>query len=424
MSVAALIVRFDSWTGGFARAGRALVRHIEWGETRPDRPTVLCLKRALFAKDIAELQKRADLNFPCIHVVPVKRAQEKWVAPRWQRQSHLWYDLQHDLLALKPHLEAFGVAFLQAASKIHRIDAVAAANTDYWQDESLRLACRKLGIPFIALSRESYGIGRGREYVNDVYAKGHFYFNGAGCAVASPICREFLSAQPALRDAEVRVTGWPRYDAWRDYALAPLNERRWVTLMAYGDPAQVQYAAENFRDVLRVVAKAAAAQQKLPAAQRLHFIIKIKKRNEDGYIHAIEPNLAALGIEITADTPLPEIVSKSRLIIGFNTLAVLEGLLGHCAVAVPVWADSDRDPSATLLHPDKPDDAAVCYFPGSPQDLAGLLDRALAGELPAKGTEEQRLARFSRHSLVEKDVTASARFEQFVRDLVAKRPAA
>lgn len=413
-------VLWDRLTGGFTRAGRELAREIKWGEVKPDQPTVLCLKRALFAKDIAELQKRTSLNLPCIHVVPVKRAQTGWVAARWQRQSHLWHDLNDGLASLRPHLEAFGVAFLAAASAQHRIDAVVAANTDYWQDEALRMGCRKLGIPFIVLSRESYGIGRGRQYVNEVYAKGQFYFNGAGCAVASPTCRQFLASQPAMRDAEIRTTGWPRYDAWRDYVMPPLAARNWVTLMAYGDPAQVQYAAANFRDVLKVVAKAAEQQLSLPPERRLHFVIKIKKGNEDGYIHAIEPNLSQLGINIIADMPLPEIVARSRLIIGFNTLAVLEGLLGHSAVAVPVWSDSDRDPAATLLHPDNVDDASVCYFPRAPEELARLIEQSAAGDLPAKGTEEQRLARFSRHSLVDRDVTASARFEAFVRDIIAR----
>lgn len=410
---------FDRAIGGVSRAGRDMAKQISWGEYRQDRPTVLCLERALFSKDIAELKKRTDLNLPCIHVTTVKRPQAKWVAPKWQRQAHLWHDLNTALPALRDRLEEFATAFLQAAGAMHRIDAVAAANTDYWQDEALRLGCRKLGIPFIVLSRESYGIGRGRQFVADSYKSGNFYFNGAGCAVASEVCVQFMTGQRAMRDAVVRATGWPRYDAWRDLPMPPMAERRCITLMAYGDPRQVQYAAANFRDVLKVFAQAAASQSSLPLAERLRFIIKMKKRNEDDYIHAIIPNLAELGVEITADMPIPELATQSRLIVGFNTLAVLEGLLGNCAVAVPVWSDSERDPSASLLHPANPEDEKVCFFPRSTEELEALLVQAAAGTLAPKGTLQERLARFSRHSLVDSEVTASGRFEAFVRSLLS-----
>ncbi|MBK8161315.1 MAG: hypothetical protein IPK59_22040 [Rhodospirillaceae bacterium] len=409
----------DRITGGIARTGRAIAREIDWEDYRPGRPTVLCLRRALFAKDIAELKKRTDLNLPCIHVTAIKRPQERWVAPKWRRQAHLWHDL-NALPALRNRLEEFGVAFLDAARAQHPIDAVAAANTDYWQDEALRMGCRRLGIPFIALSRESYGIGRGRDFVANNYKSGNFYFNGTGCAVASDVCADFMRGQAAMRDAVICTTGWPRYDAWRDYPMPPLKDRKWITLMAYGDPRQVQYAAANFRDVLNSFAKAAERQLELPEAQRLHFVIKMKKRNEDDYIRAIRPDLDALGIEILADMPLPDIVTRSRMIVGFNTLAVLEGLLGGCAVVVPVWSDSERDRSASLLHPDNPDDDRVCYFPRNPADFEALLGQAEAGTLPPKGSLQERLARFSRHSVVTSDVTASQRFETFVRSLLAQ----
>jgi len=415
----AALATFDHATGGIARAARAVAAKIDWYDWQPGRPTVLCLERALFNKDIAELRKRTNLNLPGVHVKAVKLPQEKWVAPRWRRQSKLWHDLNTHLSRTRRHLEEFGVAFLEAASARHPIDAVAAANTDYWQDEALRMGCRKLRIAFVVLSRESYGIGRGRDFVSKNYHDGHFYFDGTGCAVASETCRQFMLGQPAMRDATIEATGWPRYDAWRDYPKPELADRKLVTMMAYGDPAQLQYAAANFRDVLQVFCAAAERQRALPAERRLRFSIKMKKRNEDGYIRKLRPDLDSLGIDIVADTPLPELVTQSRAIIGYNTLAVLEGLLGGSAVIVPVWADSDRDPKASLLHPDNPADAEVCYFPRSVDDLDILMRQVEAGTLLPKGSPDQRLARFSRHSLVDAETTASMRVEAFVRSLLS-----
>lgn len=409
---------FDSSTFYLAVLARRVAGDINWGDWQPDKPTVLCLECALFAKDIAELKKRTHLNLPCISVVVVKKPQERWVSPRLRQQSYFWYDLNARPL-LKARLEQFGILFLKAALAIHPIDAVAAANTDYWQDEALRLACRKLKIPFIVLSRESYGIGRGREFVANNYKKANFYFNGAGCAVASEVCRQFMINQPAMRDAKVCATGWPRYDAWRDYIVPPLADRKFITLMAYGDPAQLQYAAENFRDVLYSFVACAERQLALPHHERLEFIIKMKKNNEDGYIRALCPNLEQLGIKVLADTPLPEICTGSRMIIGFNTLAVLEGLLANCAVVVPIWKDSERDPSASLLHPNNVMDAEVCYFPRSVTELENLFRQAEAGNLSAKADVKLSLARFSQHSLIDAETTASAQFEKFVRHIIS-----
>jgi hypothetical protein len=410
-------------TGGFARAGRNLASRIDWGNLSPGEPTLLCMDRSLFSKDLAEIGKRSSLNLARIRATAIKHPQEKWVAPRWQQQAHFWHYLNTDLSALRPRLEEFGAAFLTAASATHPIDAVVAANTDYWQDEALRLGCRKLGIPFIALSRESYGIGRGRDFVANNYKSGNFYFNGAACAVASQTCVDFMQGQAAMRDARVLATGWPRYDAWRDYPAPPIAARKWITVMAYGDPKQVQYAAENFRDVMQVIINAAERQLSLPEPARVRFIIKMKKKNADDYVQAILPDPARLGIEIVVDTPIPELATQSRMIIGFNTLAVLEGLLGGGAVVVPVWGDADRGVASSLLHPDNPADAEVCYFPRSAAEFASLLDQSLAGQLPAKGSESERLARFSRHSLMEADRTASARFETFVRSILADKAA-
>ncbi len=47
----------------------------------------------------------------------------------------------------------------------------------------------------------------------------------------------------------------------------PWPSASWITVMAYGDPRQLQYAAANFRDVLLAIVKAAKAAIG-PAASR------------------------------------------------------------------------------------------------------------------------------------------------------------
>jgi hypothetical protein len=422
-------MHFDAWYtlrlsldevfGRQEALARQVAGRVRWGQMVEGRPTVLCLDRAMFIKDIAEMQKRTNLNLPCLHVKEVKWPQEKWVPARLRRQTFLGSDLRTKLPRLREGLRKYGVALLNAISKQHKIDAVMAANTDYWQDEAVRLACTTLGIPFLVMSRESYAIGRGRKYVSDVYAAADFQFQGAGCLVASKSCEAFFSAQPGMAGRPVRATGWPRYDAWLDSALPPLNERKTYTLLAYGDPSSYHYAEQNFREVL---VSFAAAIRKLRAAgdKSSRFVVKLKKGNEGGYINAAVPDLNALGVEVRADIPLPELFAESRLVVGYNTLAILEGLLGDSAVVVPFWGDAERAKFETLLHPDEPADAEVCYFARNRADFETLLERSFAGDLPAKSTREARLARFSRHSLVSGAETSSARAESFIRGILNK----
>lgn len=410
----------DLLTGGIERSARRLAGRIDWASWRAGRPTILCLDRALFRKDLTEMRRWTDLNLVTIRATQVKKSQNAWVKPQWRRQTFLAHDLTQEARSLAPLLERFGCAFLTAASNRHKIDGVMAANTDYWQDEALKLACRKMKIPFLVLSRESYGIGRGREYVTDVYRRAKFKFIGAGCAVASQRCEEFLSACGSLNGALVQTTGWPRYDAWLEQPLKPAGERKSLTLMSYADPQAVQYAAQNFADVFREFVAVARSYRAQHPNGDLQFVVKLKKKRDEAWLLDLDPNYMSAGLVVSADLPLPELLADSRIVIGYNTLAVLEALLAETAVVVPCWSDSKRDQHRSLMHFENPLDQQVCYFPQSSTELHELLDQAIAGTLTPKGSREKQLERFSLHSKVDPAKKASHEVERFIRSLLPR----
>jgi hypothetical protein len=406
--------RLDALTGGVERAAARLAERVEWLTWQSGRPTVLCLDRALFRKDLHEMRKWTNLNLVPVRATQVKKFQNPWVAPRWRRQTFLAHDLTDQLKHLAPFLERFGCAFLAAVQRKHPVDAVMAANTDYWQDEALKLACVKQNIPFLVLSRESYGIGRGREYVSDVYQRAKFDFIGAGCAVASDRCETYLSSCGSLDHAVVQVTGWPRYDAWLDQPLKPQRERTAITLMGYADPSAVQYAVGNFADTFKEFVAMAQAHKAATPSSDLRFVVKLKKQRDAVWLDQIVPGYQSSGIIVTADLPLPDLLADSRVAIGYNTLAVLEALLADTAVVVPCWGDSKRDQHRSLVHYENSQDQQVCYFPMSPQEFRALLEQAVTGALQPKGTREQRLERFSLHSKVDQNRRASNEVEKFI----------
>lgn len=408
-----LRARFDLATGGVDRAAVRLARRINWRDSQPGRPTVLCFNRALFAKDLGEMRRHCRINLPTVHTARVKKPQQRWVAERWQVQTFFTDWLHTELPATRPLLVRFATRFLREASRTHPIDAVMAANVDYWQDEAFRLACRELGIPFLVLSRESYGIPYWRTALHKRFGDANFTFAGKGVAVASENCVRCLATTAAMQGIRIEATGYPRYDQWLgDGTGAP--ERSAVTLMSYAD--RNYHAPENFRQVLDLFLARAAAHRTTSPESPLDFVVKIKKPADQPGLEALNPRLRdpALRITVTADEPLPQLVRRSRMVIGFNTLAMLESLLGGTAVVVPCWADARREKEMTLLHHGEPDDREVAYFPESEVALAELLDQAIAGTLKPKASEEVRFRRFSRQSVVRSDEPASLRVERFI----------
>lgn len=409
-----LRLNLDEATGRLRRKAEALAEQIDWSEWRASRPTVLCLERALFRKDMEQLRKRCGLNFVSIGVKAVRKPQEAWVPPEWRRQTYFTHDLDTVLGYAKEPLRAFGRFFLEAAQRRHKIEAVMAANTDYWQDDALKMACRDVGIPFLVLSRENFGIEHAREIVRDKYARAKFQFRGTAAAVASRKCADFLSNDYALRHVPVLATGWPRYDTWHDIISAPLPHKEYVTLLSYCE--ERYWAQNNFRETLQVFKGLATEMSgKRPD---LKFVIKLKKPNEHDEIYACDDTLRNGPVLITGDIPLYDLIPRSAAVIGFNTLAMLEATLADVPVIVPCWSDARKSKDQCLLYYGDELDSKVAYYPESANELRNLLDAALNDALPPKSDLNTRLMRFSQQGEFTIGQTASERVEAFVRQFI------
>jgi hypothetical protein len=408
-------IAVESLFGRVERAGRAIARKIDWSTWQPGRPTILCLRRATFIKDVEQARSRADLNFVTVAATRIKTAQEKWIPPEWRIQSYFTDLLNRDLLAFRPYLQRFAEAFLNEAAKVHPIDAVMAGNTDYWQDEAVRLACRALGIPFLVLCRENYTIAQDRANVLNHYTKANFRYTGAGVAVYSEISKATMERIGAYPANSVWVTGAPRFDHWHDVKPAPDAERNCITLISYA--FKIYEAQENFRDVSETFADFAGR------SPGLRFILKLKKENEADDAFALHPPLRESKVELVADWPLVDLYPKSRAIIGCNSLAVAEALLSDAAVIVPAWRDALKNPDTCLYHYSVPEHARCMYFPRSQEEFVALMERAVAGQLPPLGTPEERVACLNEHIAFSYDASASQRVEAFIRHFIAAKAA-
>jgi hypothetical protein len=399
---------------GPAAAGANLAQKIDWRTAVPGRITVLCLERSQFIKDIEELRRLTDINWVTLNAVRVKDRQERWVpeADRQQGYFSAWLN-QKRAGHIKPILEKFGIALLQAAQRRMPIDAVAAANIDYWQDEALKLACKRLGIPFLVLCRENYSIPWTVPWMHDHLKKSGFRFEGAGLAVFSQVTKDAFA--PGFDNPDdIWVTGAPRYDRWLNLQPLPDADKTFLSLITFNDPGYM--ATETFLEVAKVFDDVARKEQK----PDLTWLVKCKKRGDRA------ETLARIGahgnspLRFEFDTPLFDLYPRSRIVIGYNSLALIEAMLTDAPVVVPCWGETRTIRANLLLDYDDPLTRRVMTFAESPEQLADLLARAARGEKLMTGSPEDRRALFETHIHVPTDKTASAATEAFVRHYVSR----
>ena len=402
MDVRSLRMKFDAATGGIDRSARRLASKIDWSNWQPGRPTVLCLDRALFRSDVEELRKRTAFNWAKVGATAVKRHQEVWVAEPLRLQTYFTNWLETRCARLKPGLEAFGTVFLETACRVHPIDAVMSGNMDYWQDDAIKLGCKKLGIPFLVLSRENYTKKVDADIMFQRFSDARFKYGGDGVAVFAPETKHVMDDSGCFAPNSVWVTGAPRFDNWMEIGPIPESERVYMTLLSYADP--VYMAQENFAETLRLFAEAARNAGN-PA---LKWRIKVKKPSEVEHVVAAMPEIQSYPLEIVWDFPLTQLYPRSRIIIGYNTLAAAEGLLTETPVVIPCWGDARRNSEETLINYADPADAKVAYFPASQEELSALIGRAERDNLPARGAAAERIARFGRHIAMPEGGSCSA----------------
>lgn len=404
-----LRLRVDTTVGRVTAAGRKLAETIDWQDWRADRATVLCLRRSTFVKDVDEMRRHGTYNWAKVSAARIKRIQEKWVAPELRLQTYFHRVLENELKRDRAHLELFAMSFLEAACRQHPIDAVLAGNTDYWQDESIKIACRNLGIPFLVLGRENYSMEIDAINVAKRFRESKFRFNGAGVAVYSRATQQVMIDSGAFPAGSVWVTGAPRLDYWLKVRPLPAEQRRKIVLLNYADPAGY-LAPENFKQVARAFIAAARS-----APGNVKFALKSKKLNEEEFTRQLIPEFNDAPIEFISTQPLHELYPECRAVIGLNSLAVVEGFLSELAVVVPNWGDAKRDPIECMLDPGDAQDTAVAYFADTAQELDQMLQACVNDRLPPRGAPEDRRRRFCKHIALPDTGTCTDQVEAFIR---------
>lgn len=402
--------RFRRYIDGFSARpsahGERFAKEIKWPKDRPTgAPLILCLNRAGLKADLQQLRQSDMLSYAEVSAAALRRMQERWVPPSQRIQTYF-----NGIFRSEPNIRAplldFARAFLRAACKEAPLSAVLAANVDYWQDEAIKLACDELNLPFLVLSRENYVTEMSAEVTRNRFIDSKFIYSGSAVAVGSLLTRNMLLSTGGFDSTDILATGWPRYDSWVNKPLRPRTSRRLITLFSYNSP--VYMAPNNFKSVLETFVNCAKASK-----SDVEFVLKLKKKADLAEHYQLYPELKNAPVRINYDQGAGAILEESRLIIGYNTSPMLEGLLADCAIAVPWWADSESNPYVPIIHPRYGDDEKYFIFPRSAAELSGLIEESAAGSPLLEVDQEARYARFSRQNYMKVGERASARVSAF-----------
>lgn len=383
---------------------------IEIETPHPGEPVVLFVSRGHNTRDLAELRKRTRLNWCRLEIAWFGHLIHHLLPYEMRRQTYhvRFQGPRYD--AARRRLEAFTTAVLGRAFRTVPLDAVLSANIDYAQDIGLQVYCRKHAIPFLALVREHAVMEWEHERLRLQFTQAGFRFEGDGVAVWGGTNVGPLVDTGACRADQVWVVGPPRQDGWWDVAPARQDT---IVLLSFAHPGY--HAQDTFRETLAAFVNVARRH----AAGDVRFVIKAREANDAAAVRALLARLPPSGITVVDDEPLYRLYPRTRLVIGFNSLAVAEALRTHAEVVVPWWADTVKHPLQLLYDPRRPLAAAVIDFPASPEALGEVVDRAAGPSWQPAPARQERADLLHHFFGARNGRPACEETERFVRHFLA-----
>jgi hypothetical protein len=253
--------------------------------------------------------------------------------------------------ASKQEYRRFLLEMWQHFLEIRPIDAVISANFGYFAQREFGAALKQAGTPLVVLHKENVKSPGRVKYWNAIYrARGQF--EGSKILVYNATERDLQVETGVAAPEQIVVTGMPRLDRihrwrhaqahaggdehspqllffsfWRKEKVTGTGaweDLSWTDLCEATHKAVVELARQNPH--ARIVIKTK------PLSSRVDDIWDILRESGQD----LPPNLMV----ISGGDPFP-LITKSSVIIGFNTTALLEALAAGKPVIVPQFAEAD-----------------------------------------------------------------------------------
>ena len=311
---------------------------------------VLCLERSIFMDDVHALTTVSDtieyLKFPKVHL----KSAVKYFLP-FENVSEKMYHNDPLFDEGKKQTYKFISRLMGVFRLFIKFDAVLAGNYSYLDQQELFRYCKKMGIPVIVLYKEGMIVTDHQEGLKEAAYDGK-YFIGDRMLVYSETIKDMLltSNIKGLLPKMVHPVGIPRMDIYINQPKKNLDQIVFFSFYSYDkffymnlDPEIVDQLNKISEDFHRYVFEFAKNNPSCKVIVKTKFGKRfINYVNEIAKKYFPSMDLPNLTITNTADTP--SLILESRVVLGFNSTALLEAIAADKLVVTPYFGEviSDR----------------------------------------------------------------------------------
>lgn len=290
----------------------------------------LVIARPSFDKDIDALAKHTDFGFVIIQR-GYTRFQKVFLVS--DRCSQTYYQKSQRPFSNDGDPQAeFADELLRQANKHRDISGVLSANIDYWQDVGLKYQCKRRGLMFGVICRENAVIPEVVSENYKRYKESAYKFDGDFVVMAGEKSAEMFRSAGAVDDSSIYTTGLPRYDVWHNAVSQPHPDL--ITLLTF---TQGYGADQTFKEVLTIFLQLATSK----SSNNVTFLIKTKDAEDTRLVQSMISEPLSANVLVSDKISMVEALSRSRGVVGYNSLSIIDALLSGCKILIPGWGDCE-----------------------------------------------------------------------------------
>ncbi len=379
---------------------------VDLGKPKSDKKNILCLYRESFIKDINALRRYGQFNYIVV-TAGFTRFQKAWLPKQLVEQTFYQRHIEKYPEAVKKS-QKYAETLYRLMDRKFTIDGFLTGNFDYWQDHYFKIIAKSNKIPFLVLSREHPVIPEVCNIVKARYASAMYQFDGDAIAVAGQSTFDVINQSRTIcSEDKIRITGLPRYDDWRPIVKnKPLTERRFITLLTFTNG---YFADETFKEVLLNFCEISQFYRE----ENIQFVVKTKDQVDTQKINRLVKNIRSSQNMIITDTiNLFELLPDSRLIIGYNSLSLIEGLMSGANIVIPNWGQCLSNGPSAMYPRDNPLVNELIRFPTDHDELEKVI-RSVVKEAAFTIDNKKAEELIQQYIYIPKHHTSTNEFEMF-----------
>ncbi len=312
---------------------------------------VLVLSKSAGIDDLIESQKKYNnnilyLEFPRYILQIIF---ESFFGKNSEISDVKYFTNKKNIQKLKLEYRNFLITLIKLFKKKYSFKSFIGFNFIYRAEREFHLACDKLNIPFLVLFKESVLTKTQEEYQKFAYLKNKEKFGGYKIAVYSNFAKKYLMKSKIVNKHQVEVVGCSRLSSSFSYKKEiPKNQILYYAIERYRGLPNIYYelfGQKFYRNIKNqnlfstkynwdeLHIKTLKILKKF-ALKNPHIKIVIKTKTGQKY-NKTDFEYLPENIEVYKEGVGHEFLKESKVIIGWNTTAILEAIAANRFILLP-----------------------------------------------------------------------------------------